>query len=115
MSELLLNSKLWDHLTEDERNQILTTLRKVGAIRAEDTISSSKDAPIRDIRAVRANLESVRANTEKGVQPTACQVACGTAAGGALGACSLLDPLLVEQCLAAAEMGYEACMAYCDE
>jgi hypothetical protein len=116
MAKYLVNKKLWDQLSEEDHKVILETLQEAGSLSEGDSIEPSDDAPEILLPSIDFFGEQLgEERPEFGLfADNACQQACTSGYGVAVGRCNLLPlPQARAICFAAATAAYGACLAAC--
>ena len=106
-----INRSLWEAMSTEEQEALVSILRKSGSIEAGDTISGSDQVEIETFGEV-GTLDDFKIN---GWQDNACMIACGATLAARVGLCSTMPPGLWPACTGVAYQGYNICMGYCTQ
>ncbi len=108
MAEIKVNKGQWEEVDEETRHKILEGLRKVGALRNDETIVAAADAPAFNLNS--NTLASLKVGDFVQLRDPFRDAACDIAAAGALAWCTANTAGVgYAACVAAAEAARNAC------
>jgi len=114
MADIKVNQKVWDAITDAEKQQLVAHLQKHGVLQATDSIVADPNTPISDpnTQLYGATIGEIGAMRTLGFGDWICKAACDAAAAAATAACTATGPALAA-CLVAIAAAREACRKQC--
>ena len=103
MKQIKINEALWNSISEEQQNAIISNLRAVGALTSGDQILPDEHTPVGNTAP-----DAVRVLADG-----ACEMACTATYESACAYCTSLPPQAAAVCYGTAAAVYGACLAAC--